>query len=205
MIQAVIGLPGSGKTTVLSALADKAVAHKPLRFGGVVFGDNTKIQRVYSTFPCKNCYKLDFDTLGTLNYHDCLILIDEVQLLCDSRNFKSFGDNLKFFFALHRHYNITIVWASQSYSDADAKIRRLTTDYFLCEKSFFNLSRITPIEQYLGVDKGSINERYYLGGFFRSGFINRKKYYNLFDSHEQKPLPEVQSDLWSAAEIRTLE
>lgn len=196
MIQIIFGLPRSGKTTLLTAIAQKALSHKRLKFNSLRFGSGVSYERVYTNFACSGCYQLDFDSLGKVNYHDCLILIDEVSLLCDSRNYKAFSDNLKFFFALHGHFNIDIVCCSQSYMDCDVKIRRMATDFFLVEKSIFNYSIVRQIIQVLDVDNSQIKEFYELSSLFKSGFINRKKYYDKFDSFSKPALPEPSEKLW---------
>lgn len=102
MISGVFGLPGSGKSLLLSYLAYRAVNGKSINIKGFHI-QNFKYARVYTNFPCDGAYKLDFETLGNAHYHDCLIMCDEIQLFADSRNFKNFGDNLKYFFSMHRH------------------------------------------------------------------------------------------------------
>ena len=72
MIQGVFGLPRSGKSTYLARLAKKGFK---------------KYERVYSNFYIKGCYQLDFDTLGKVEYKNCLILIDEISLFCDCRSY----------------------------------------------------------------------------------------------------------------------
>lgn len=200
MITGVFGLPGSGKSTFLCAIAQRAHEGKSLSFGGlfshVRFGSGIKYQNVYSNFPLPNCLKLDFETLGKFNYHHCLILIDEISLFCDSRNFKSFSEDLKFFFAMHRHYKIDIVWCSQSYMDCDIKIRRITPNYYFLEDFMFDRSIIRPINQFLDVHNYSISEGYYESTFLRCALLNRKKYYTAFDSFEKKNLPDVPNVKW---------
>lgn len=95
MIQIIFGLPRSGKTTLLTAIAHKANLGKRLKFGSLVFGSGVNYERVYTNFACSHCFQLGFEALGKVNYHDCLILIDEVSLLCDSRNYKTFKLSLK--------------------------------------------------------------------------------------------------------------
>lgn len=200
MIQIIFGLPRSGKSTLLTALCQKAILHKPLRIGFCRFGSGVEYQRVYSNFPMNGAFKLDFDKLGVYNYHDALILIDEISLFCDSRNFKNFGDNLKMFFALHGHAHLDILACSQSFMDCDVKIRRMATDFFLIEKTNFgHFSRISPIHQFVGVKDRSIVDNYIVGGFFQSGFLNRKSYYRFFDSFSMPKLQEFEAELWNTA------
>lgn len=196
MIQIIFGLPRSGKTTLLTAIARKANLGKRLKFGSLAFGSGVDYERVYTNFACSDCFQLDFEALGKVNYHDCLILIDEVSLLCDSRNYKTFSDNLKFFFALHGHFNIDIICCSQSYMDCDVKIRRMATDFFLVEKTVLERSIIRRIIQILDVENSQIKECYELSPLWRSAIINRKKYYDDFDSFSKPELPEPEICKW---------
>ena len=63
-----------------------------------------------------------------------MILLDELTLSADSRDFKKFSQALKEFFILHRHYNIDIVYATQQYDGVDKKIRDLTYDLHYLRK-----------------------------------------------------------------------
>ena len=138
MIQGVFGLPGMGKSTFMTKCAVMSLKGKT--FMGV---KPKKI--VFTNFECQGCYKLDFDKLGLYNFCDCLILIDEIMLFADTRNFKTFPEHLKRgFFAKHRHSNIDIIWCSQYWDDCDKKIRVLTQKFYLMEKS-----KIFPVD-YMG-------------------------------------------------------
>ena len=63
MISAIFGLPGSGKSLLLSFISFKAVQGKSINFHGLYLS-TAKYARVYTNFPCEGAYKLDFDTLG---------------------------------------------------------------------------------------------------------------------------------------------
>ena len=115
MIYGIFGLPRCGKTTYLSALAKRFIK---------------KGVPVYSNFECKGCMKVKFDDLGKYDFQDCVILLDEISMECDSRNWKSFQEHSKYFFTHHGHYNVDIYYCSQWLSDADIKIRRLTQDMY---------------------------------------------------------------------------
>ena len=71
MIYGIFGLPRSGKTTYLCKIANKYIR---------------KGVPVYTNYECKGAYVLDFKSLGKVNYHDCVLLIDEISLLCDSQS-----------------------------------------------------------------------------------------------------------------------
>lgn len=57
--------------------------------GGVHLGGR-HYSRIYSNFPLLGCYPLEWDSLGVLDYSDCLILIDEIMMLADSRAWKTY-------------------------------------------------------------------------------------------------------------------
>ena len=83
MIFGVFGLPRSGKTTYLCKIAKSYIKR------GI---------RVYSNFPCHGCYKLDFSKLGRFDFSNCVLLIDEISLVADSRDWKNFNSDLVYFF-----------------------------------------------------------------------------------------------------------
>lgn len=171
MISAIFGLPGSGKSLCLSYIAYRAVNNKSINFHGFNLS-TAKYARVYTNFPFEGAYKLDFETLGRAEYNNCLMLIDEIQLFADSRNFKTFGDNLKYFFSMHRHDKIDIVYASQSFDNVDKRIRSLTDRLYYIDKIAFNLIRVRAILSFFDVSHGNINEGYqYCNG------LNTKYFY----------------------------
>ena len=170
MIEGIFGLPRSGKSTYLAKLAKKAQKQKI---------------KVYSNFYIDGCYKLDFDDLGVHDYSDCLILIDEISLFCDCRNWKNFSADLVYFFTNHGHYNVNIVYCSQSYGDCDRKIRNLTENlYYIKRLPLFSMVR--TIDKAFTVDV-DITEKYTLSGFPK--FVFRPLYFKYFNSFVRRQLP----------------
>lgn len=180
MITGVFGLPRSGKTTYLCMLAQKAL-HKG--------------RKVYTNFYCKGCYTLDFDKLGVYDYSDCLILIDEISLFCDSRSWRDYSENMKYFIALHAHYGVDLVYCSQSYMDCDKKIRNVTDYLYQIKPWYFGFSRVRVIDKQFVIDRGSISEYYQTVGIGK--FCYRRRYYKYFDSFERKEFPPNQETLWN--------
>lgn len=189
MIMGVFGLPGVGKSTFLAFCAKKAMSHKT---GGFLPSQN--YERVYSNFYISGCYELEFDKLGYENFHDCLILIDEISLYADSRDYKNFSKELNYFFKLHRHYGIDIIYCSQSYSDCDKRIRDITDCLYQINLSVFGFSRVREISKHFGINQGRIEEYYEPVGIGK--FCYRRKYYKMFDSYERKQLPDVTALEW---------
>ena len=179
MIIGYIGLPGSGKSTVMAKIAQKAMKCK-------------KYDRVYCNFYIDGCYKIDFDDLGRYNYENALILIDEAMNEADSRDFKKFTAEKKYFFSNHRHYKLDIIYFTQSYDDVDKKIRNLTVGLYHIQK-FLWWTLITPIKQLLTIDDFShqIVTGYKFKSIFTSRLCFRPFWYKYFDTHERKKLPPV--------------
>lgn len=206
MISGIFGLPGSGKSLLLSYLAYRSTHNKSLNFKG--FNVQThKYARVYTNFPCDDAYKLDFDTLGNVYYHDCLMLCDEIQLFADSRNFKTFGDNLKYFFSMHRHDRIDFVYASQSFDNVDKRIRSLTDRLYYVDPWLFNTIRVREILSYFDVYHGNINEGYeYARGFNTKYFFARRlyKYNDTYAKIKEQPKNEAPAIPWNIPEVKEI-
>lgn len=207
MISYVFGLPGSGKTTFLAWCASRALRGKSLSIG-LPFAGGCSLQtthsrdylNIYSNFPLLGAKPFDWEELGVFDYHDCLILVDEIMMLCDSRAWKTYPENIKYFMSHHRHYNIDFICCSQSYKDTDLRIRNLAQQFLLIENKG-SYSRISPIHHYMDVTSRQIDDWYEKAAPLGCRFLRRKKLYSLFDSFskkELKPLPD--RSLWEVAE-----
>lgn len=182
MVQGIFGLPGSGKSTYLAKIAKQYMK---------------KGIKVYSNYYIKGCYQLDFDDLGVHDYSDCCILIDEISLFADSRNWKNYSPELRYFMATHRHANCDIYYASQSYKDCDIRIRNITDDIFYITSGLLGFSIVRKIEKGFSID-GEIGESYDLSGWPK--LCLRRRYYNMFDSFERKWLPPNNAEPWPCSE-----
>lgn len=179
MIVGIFGLPRSGKTTLLCKIA----------------ADELKRDRpVFSNFACKGTFQLDFSTLGKLDYSNCTILIDEISLVCDSRDWKKFDSNLRYFFTHHGHYNVDVYYASQWLDDCDVKIRRITEELYYVQRWHFGLSIRFKVEKDVDSSgKGDVVPTY---RFKHGRPFRRKPYYPMFDSYERKSLPPAPRIPW---------
>lgn len=188
MVIEIHGFPGSGKTTVLAMIAQRALQGK--RTLGIA-----PCNTVLTSFPCPGCYQLDFNELGKYHFHDCLMIIDEISLFADNRNFKQFSDSLLYFFKLHRHMHIDLIWCSQSATDADKKIRSVTECSYIIDRYLW-FTAIKPILKYHTVIAGEPGERFELAPPIDWKWCFRPKWYKYFDSYAVKPLPESQLKMW---------
>ena len=126
MISVYFGVPGCGKTTILTSIAQKELR--------LLAKGKSCYEHVLTNFYCLGCEKVDFSDLGTYFISHSLILIDEVTLYADSRDFKAFSKNLRDFFTLHRHVFCDIIVFCQDYSRMDKTIRELAYDLWYVTK-----------------------------------------------------------------------
>lgn len=112
---------GQGKSTLLTKMA---LHH--LRRGW----------EVYSTEPIPGCHLIAPEDIGYFEFPShSLIVIDEIGMIWDNRNFKNFKPEVRDWFKLQRHRKCKVICASQSF-DVDKKIRDLADDMFLLQKKF---------------------------------------------------------------------
>lgn len=115
----VFGKKGSGKS---SLLVQKAV--KYLKKGFTVYTN-------MSDMMVPGVRLINVQHLGDfVPVSNSLLLLDEVGMIWDNRNFKSFRPEVRDFFKLQRHYHVICYLASQTF-DVDKKLRDLTDGMIL--------------------------------------------------------------------------
>lgn len=115
----VFGKKGSGKSTFLVKLA-----YKYLKKGYNVYTNMDDLMLPFVRW-------FDINQLGDyVPETNSLLLIDEVGMIWDNRNFKNFKPSVRDFFKLQRHYKVEVFMASQTF-DVDKKLRDLTDDMIL--------------------------------------------------------------------------
>ena len=124
----VFGKKGSGKTTFLTKTAFRALkAGKP----------------VFSTVFIPGVQLFDVQDIGRMSFPPgSVILIDEVGMIWDNRNFKNFRMDVRDYFKLQRHYRHTVYLFSQTF-DVDVKLRNLTDAMYLlrCHMGWLSIAR----------------------------------------------------------------
>lgn len=145
--------PGVGKTVFLNKLAYKY----------------RKSWHIYSTSNDVTGEYIDPSSLGKFVFsrkENNLLLIDESSILFNNRNYKTFGDDLRRFFKLHRHMHLKIIMASQDFEDVDKTIRKLTTRYYMLDRFCGLWVRARRIRKILtlttaqGSEAGTITDSY---------------------------------------------
>lgn len=117
----IFGKKGSGKTTTMTKLAFQA---------------QRKGKKVYSNVPLPGCFLIKDEDVGfKMIPPDSVLLIDEVGMIWDNRQFKNFKPEVRDWFKLQRHYRVKVYLFSQTF-DIDKKLRDLTDEMYLIEKKF---------------------------------------------------------------------
>lgn len=186
------GLPGSGKTTVLTQLAIDGVRSKKYKN---VYGNVHLNIPGYTYIP--------FDFFGKFDLVDCLLLIDEATIECGDRDYKSFPKEKLARFMLHRHDNMDIALFSQSADGMDKKIRDITDRMYYIKKGLITghwISTVYKVPYKVmwpdGENNGGENVGRILMGYVKPSFLEfvfarrvyRPSLYPYFDSWERTPL-----------------
>ena len=131
----VFGKKGSGKSAFL---VRQAIKYQ--KKGYIVYTN-------MSDCCLENIRIIDPDTLGEfVPCADSCLLLDEVGMLYDNRNFKNFKPAVRDFFKLQRHYRVVCFLASQTF-DIDKKLRDLTDEMYLISNIATVMSLVRPIRK----------------------------------------------------------
>lgn len=179
----VFGKKGSGKSTLLVKYASQY---------------RERGWTVFSTEYIPGTYKINYEDIGFVQFppHSCII-VDEVGMIWDNRNFKNFKPEVRDFFKLQRHYKCCCILASQTF-DVDKKIRDLADEMFLVSKKFRVFSyakrilRETVLVEATGESPSKIDENlvfdslfFFWAGSRKLSFIPKwSKWYDSFAAPE---------------------
>lgn len=188
----VFGKKGSGKTTYMTKLAVQY--HK-------------KGRKIYSNTNIPYATVIDIRTLGQfVPPPESVLLIDEVGMIWDNRNFKNFRDDVRDYFKLQRHYRNIVYLFSQTF-DIDLKLRNLTDAMFLVTSPIPILSVVKRIKrtivlvQPIADAEGRIADNLEFVPFWQNLFGARAlqitfipRWAKFFDSHDAPVLQQWQYD-----------
>ena len=179
MIELYFGKPGTGKTTLLVKQALQEL--KKIKKG------KSKYKYVLSNVRIKGIIFVDFDSLSKYMFKDCLILLDEITLDADSREYKNFSKGHKEFFIMHRHFHCDIKLYTQVYNRIDKTIRDIVDRCYYIKKLIpFTFYYEIPSSIIIPEETGEIQQGYIkptrLQKLLSIKIIYRPKYYKYFDS-----------------------
>lgn len=131
----IYGKKGCGKSTV----AQKYIYQHYKRGWNIYYNQGDSRFTRGTPIDASKLWEVDFKPHS-------LLVIDEVNLLWDNREFKTFPKELSAWFRLQRHYKVKVILFSQT-ADADKKIRDLTDRVYLCKRICEVLICCVPYEK----------------------------------------------------------
>lgn len=197
-ITLIIGNIGSGKSTVGTAIAQKCIK---------------KGIRVFTNYPCPNCYKYSDYDLGKFDTKGSVVILDEAGISFDNRTSTSASTNKMSpervkWLKLIRHFidesgrSCKLIVISQSL-DFDKKFIVLAQDIFFVTKSWLKTSKCTLVKRRVGIDPNTntLQDMFIeckgFAGIGKNFRIYRPRWYKYFDSFAADPLPDTHKELWS--------
>lgn len=191
MISLYFGLPGCGKTTLLTKFALESCRKGVKTYGNIPLDIDGYIQ-------------IENNWVGKYDISNGLLLIDEGTLFANSRKYASFSDEMTQFFLLHRHYKINIIIFTQQWDGLDKRIRVITDNVYYVYKTPLLGAWVTkyykvPYGIIIPDPKKSDGEKLgeIIQGYCKPGVVGRifcgrvyrPKYYKYFDSWDAPNLP----------------
>jgi hypothetical protein len=177
---------------VLKLFMGKAGSGKSTYMASVVCKSQKKCRPVYSNTHVLGALKIQHGDLGKYDINDCDILIDEAQMVYDSRDFKNFSEFNKYFFSHYRHHGVRIFIFSQSFEDLDVKIRRQARFLYIFQPFVKGLIMMQKVKMKFGVSEDNreivtLYKTSIFGFRFHMGFL----YWKYFDSYSRPNLPKL--------------
>lgn len=196
-IELYFGLPGCGKTTLLTAHAVRAVR-------------DSRYKAVYSNIDISvpGVTVIDNECIGKFDLSNCLLLIDEATLFADNRAYKEFSKDQIYFFLMHRHFRCDVKLYTQQWDGVDRKIRVITDRVYYVYKGWL-LGRwftryyrvpygiIIPDKHSASEKLGEIVQGYCKPNIFIrlfSPWLFRPPLYRYYDSFVHKELPRLPNE-----------
>lgn len=131
-----VGKKGSGKSTILTAEAMKYVK---------------KGIKVYSSEEIPGCYKFNPKQIGKYSFDPgSVIIIDEISLVFNNRDWQTFDAEKIEWFVLQRHHKNKVIIATQS-SSFEKTIRDLVDHIYIVKKIFRIFILARPVNRIVDI------------------------------------------------------
>lgn len=187
------GKKGSGKTSMLAKLA-KIYFRKGYR----VFCTEENIAFTHY---------IPYSVIGQYWFPEdkpCLVLIDEIACLWNSRDFKTTPKAVRDYMRFTRHNKIVLCCFSQQFNDADLQVRnQFDYLYMACRYGNFTIYKQIDKTCCLQTDingQGQISESYTFVPKFKLGarkIIYLPRYRKYFNSYSRLPIPDLPQSYYS--------
>ena len=181
----IFGKKGSGKTTYLTK-----TAIKEMKKGHVV----------YSTIYIPGTHMFNVDDIGSFTFPpNSVVLIDEVGMIWDNRDFKNFKPNVRDYFKFQRQYKNKVYLFSQTF-DVDLKLRNLTDEMYLLKNFCRVWSIARKINKNITIQKGkdgqpsTLADNYDFAPVFSHNWIQFTwipRWVEFFKSYDPKRLDDI--------------
>ncbi len=187
----IFGKKGSGKTSYMAKLALKYLK---------------KGYKVYSTTEIKGTYYFDPYDIGNYTFEpNSVVLIDEIGLIWNNRDYKNFQRQYMQWFKYQRQYFSHVYAFSQAF-DIDKSLRNLTDRIYLIQRiGKFSFLRLVTKKVGISTDRdgnGNLVDTYAYGSLlFTTKIIYLPRYYGLFNSFNPPKLDIIQSQLVSQDDV----
>lgn len=196
--------PGSGKSCALALIAQKEL--KRIKKG------KSRYKYVFTNFAVVGCYKISLKDFDRYFIHDALIILDEVTMEADSRDWKNMSKGFVNFVVTHRHLNNDIITAVQDFTRLEKTLRSNVDRLYFLSRSplpfFRRWARAKQIFRELNINAYSSDltlgyrfstwvDRTFRKSLYRKFYL--PKAYGLFDSFDPYGLdqrPEKSLVLW---------
>lgn len=181
----IFGKKGSGKTSFMTMCAQK---YKKYNIPVLCTEDHID-----------NTFYLDPKYLGEYWLpENCVLLVDELSVLFNSRAFKNTSQACLKWWKFSRHNKVKIIAFTQVYDDSDKQIRNLA-DHLYVAKNMGSFSMYRKIQKVLALrvndqGTGEIIDSYEYTPILRKGsimFCSLKKWRKHFDSFSRLPVPDL--------------
>jgi len=69
-----------------------------------------------------------------MTWRNCIVLIDEIGVILDSREFRDEGSNTRRFFSYHRKHHVELISSTQHISQVAKTSKNLVSDWYVCSE-----------------------------------------------------------------------
>lgn len=178
----IFGKKGAGKTSYIAKMSIKYLK---------------KGYKVYTNCHIKGTEYFDVSDVGLYTFPpNSVVFIDEIGLVWNNREYKSFQRSVREWFKYQRQYKIKLYAFSQAF-DIDKTLRDLTDQIYLISR-LGKFSILRPVYKKVGISQdsngqGTLVDQYAYGSIFSIKITFLPRYYGLFDSFNPPELQLIHS------------